>query len=122
MVEKTVTVVPLLYDLFVWYAQKLSQYPKKFKYNLGERIISCYLDVLDAIIEAQYSKGKKSHFLRKANVTLEKLRFLVRLSKDLQCITLHDYEYAVRQLNEIGKMVGGWEKHSKKKESDGKEI
>jgi hypothetical protein len=122
MATKEITVLPLHYDLFVWYANKLGSYPKKFKYNVGERIINCFLDILESIIEAQYTSKKKSHFLRKANLSLEKLRFLVRLSKDVQCISLKDYEYAIRQINDIGKMVGGWEKYSKEKEDDGKEA
>ncbi len=108
-----IKILPLLYDLILWYVQKINLYPKKFKYSLGERIVSCFLDLLERVIEARYASGKKSHFLRQANLQLEKLRYLVRLSKDLQCITIKDYEYVIRQTTEIGRMIGGWEKYSK---------
>ena len=37
--------------------------------------------VLENVIEAQYNSKKKSYFLRNENINLEKLRFMVRLSK-----------------------------------------
>ncbi|MEA2103028.1 MAG: diversity-generating retroelement protein Avd [Candidatus Cloacimonadota bacterium] len=108
-----VKILPALYDLIVWFSPKLSNYPKKYKYTLGDRILSIKLDILENIIDAKYSGKKKSYFLRKANLQLEKLRFLIRLSKDLQCISIKQYEQTAKRINEIGKMVGGWEKHSK---------
>jgi len=32
------------------------------------------------------------------------------LSKDLQCISIKEYEFTSKNINEIGQMVGGWEK------------
>jgi len=110
-----VVILPKIYDLILWYGKKIIYYPKKYKYNLGERITDIFLDVIENIIEAQYS-SKKYYFLRKTNILLEKLRIMIRLSKDLQCITIKEYEYMTRETNEIGKMVGGWEKYSKYKE------
>lgn len=111
---KEIEILPKLYDLILWYSQKISKYPKKYKYTIGDRITNCKLDILEKIIEAKYNeRKKKSHFLRQANITIEKLRFLVRLSKDLQCISIKEYEYSQKEINEIGKMVGGWEKYSK---------
>lgn len=108
-----VKILPALYDLIVWFSPKLANYPKKYKYTLGDRILSIKLDILENIIDAKNSGKKKSYFLRKANLLLEKLRFLIRLSKDLQCISIKQYEQTAKRINEIGKMVGGWEKHSK---------
>ena len=104
----------MVYDLILWYAPKIAHYPKKYKYTLGDRITALQLEFLEQIIEAKYtSGGKKWYFLRKANLLLEKLRYMVRLSKDLQCISLKAYEHASKNINEIGKMVGGWEKQQK---------
>ena len=103
-----------MYNLIVWFSPKLSNYPKKYKYTLGDRILSIKLDILERIIEAKYTSRKKEYFLRQANILLEKLRFLIRLSKDLNCISIKQYEETSKRINEIGKMVGGWEKHIKK--------
>lgn len=107
-----ISILPKLYDLILWYAPKISLYPKKYKYTLGDRITTIQLDILESIIDAKYTSGKKKgHFLRRTNLNIEKLRFMVRLSKDLECISLPQYEYAADKINEIGRMVGGWERH-----------
>ena len=110
-----IQILPKLYDLILWFSQKISLYPRKFKYSLGDRITNLQLDILESVIEAKYTDGKrKSHYLRRTNLDLEKLRFMVRISKDLQCISISQYEYAAKQINEIGQMVGGWEKYMKR--------
>ena len=122
MADNELPVLSLHYDFLTWYADKLGKYPQKYRYNIGERILNNFLDILRLIIRARYSSKKKSHFLREANIALEEMRYLVRLSKDLQCITIKEYEYSARKLHEIGSMVGGWEKFSNAKESDGEEV
>jgi len=104
--------LPKIYDLIVWFSPKITLFPKKYKYTLGDRLTSSMLSILEGIIEARYSK-KKEHFLRHCNLEIEKLRFLIRLSRDLQCLETNSYEYATTKLEEIGRMVGGWEKYSK---------
>ena len=39
---------------------------------------------------------------------LEILRFQMRLAKDLQCMTVTSYGFATKNIEEIGKLVGGW--------------
>jgi hypothetical protein len=46
--------------------------------------------------------------LHQANLTLEILRFQMRLSKDLQCLKVESYGFAARAIDEVGKLVGGW--------------
>jgi len=41
---------------------------------------------------------------------LDKLRILIRLSKDLHFISIRQYEFVANKVNEIGKMLGGWMK------------
>jgi hypothetical protein len=70
MGARGVEVLPLVYDLVVWYARQVPQYPKAFKYTLGERILDTLLDVLERLVEAQYSgKGQKGGSLRRANLS-----------------------------------------------------
>ena len=107
-----ITILPKLYDFMLWYSNKFAKYPKRYKYILGERIFSLLLDILEKIIEAKYGKSK-ANILRKVNLSLEKLRFLIRLSKDTECITIKEYEYASKEIDEIGKMTGGWIKSGK---------
>lgn len=51
--------------------------------------------------------------LNDANLKLETLRFQMRLTKDLQCLHVKSYAFAAKQLDEIGKLAGGWLKSGK---------
>jgi len=102
-------VVVRQYELSRWVLARVAQYPRGFRFSLGDRTINTCLSILEHLVEATYSRSKRSQ-LERANLDLEKLRFLVRLAKDEQCLSLGQYEYASRELTEIGRQVGGWRK------------
>lgn len=106
---KVVLVVTKTYDLVLWVLPKLAKFPRDQRFLLGDRIENTLLDCLELLIEANYSR-EKVEVLRKTNLKLEKLRFLWRISKDIRYIDVKTYEYGVRGIDEIGKMVGGWVK------------
>ena len=97
------------FQFMKWLVPTVEKFPRSQKFLLGDRIQTTALDVLDALIEATYTRDRRPHLTR-ANLGLEKLRFHVRLAADLQCLDRRRYEYAARELNEIGRLVGGWVK------------
>lgn len=111
---KVVLVVTKTYDLILWTLPKLAKFPRDQRFLLGDRIENTLLDCLELLIEANYSKEKRM-ILRKVNLKLEKARFLWRIGKDMRYVNVKSYEFAVRSINEIGKMVGGWIKQGVQK-------
>jgi hypothetical protein len=112
---KEVDALTKLYDFILWMIPKLEKYPRNQKFLLGDRIENLLLDILELLVEAAYS-AKKADLLKSANFKLEKLRYLVRLSKDLQLISLKSYEFSARSMNEIGVTIGGWLKYSSRED------
>ena len=108
--EKELTVLTHVYDLLLWLIPATGRFPKNQRYLLGERIENQLLDVLDLLISARYSK-EKADILRSCNLKLEQFRYLLRLCKDLRLFDLRRYEYAAGKVEEIGRQVGGWQKH-----------
>ncbi|VAX11432.1 hypothetical protein MNBD_GAMMA26-2501 [hydrothermal vent metagenome] len=94
----------------LWLIPTIEKFPRSQKFLLGDRIQSTALDVLESLIEATYTK-KRLRILQTANLTIEKLRVLFRLAKELRYLNPKRYEYAVKQLFEIGSLVGGWMKN-----------
>ena len=58
---------------------------------------------------ATYTKERTQH-LRRANLGIEKLRFLLRLAADLRLLDRRRYEHAARTLDDTGRLIGGWMK------------
>lgn len=110
---KEVDAVARLYDLILWLIPKLERFPRNQKFLIGDRIESLMLDTLERLIEATYSR-QKTQFLHQANLKLEVLRYLIRLSKDLRLINMKTYELASRKINDVGMSVGGWLKYTRR--------
>jgi hypothetical protein len=86
---------------------KLAKFPRDQRFLLGDRIENMLLDILEDLIDATYTK-EKVNILKRTNLRLEKLRFLIRLSSDMRFINLGSYEFSSRGIDEVGRMVGGW--------------
>jgi len=92
---KEVDAITKLYDFLLWIIPKLEKFPRSQKFLIADRIETVLLDILDLLIEASYSK-KKSKLLRYANLKLEQLRYVIRLSKGLKLLSLKNYELCAR--------------------------
>ena len=97
------------YALTLWLIAKTSAYPRAHRFSLGDRIYSQSLDLAGALTQATFSRDK-SRALETASDRVNSLRILLRLSKDLRLVSFDAYTYATGQLDEIGRMVGGWRK------------
>ena len=107
MAQSTLKAVPKLYDVISWLLGRVEKFPRSQKFTLGDRIVNVSLDILDTLIEATYTR-KRLPLLQKANVQLEKLRFLIRLCHDFKLLSSKQYTYISNEINEVGKLVGGW--------------
>ncbi len=106
---KLETILTLTYDFLLYLIPQLSKYPRDQKFVLGDRIETLALDILDDVIVAYYSKQKLER-LQNANLKLERLRFLIRLSHDLKLLSNQKYGVISQKINEIGGTVGNWQK------------
>lgn len=93
----------------------VERFPRSRKFLLGDRIRTTALDVLDALIEATCTRRRSGHLAR-ANLGLERLRFLFRLAHDLRCLDGRRYAHAARGLDETGRRVGAWSKAHRDRE------
>jgi hypothetical protein len=104
--------ITLTYDLIKWTIPALQKFPRDQRFLLGDRIERQTLDILELLISANYSKDKLG-YLKEANLKLELLRFLWRLSLDLKYLDNRRFEFVSIGLHDIGRLVGGWIKQQK---------
>ncbi len=85
------------------------KFPKSVRFTLSGRIDNLALDILEHIVEARYSSGRrKAEVLRQADLALARLRALVRVSHGRGHLSHRGYEHVSRGLDEAGRMLGGW--------------
>lgn len=83
--------------------------PEKFEYR--SRLTAAYLDMLELCIEANRSRGQRRTTLQnRMDVKLGVLRTLIdtAVSSEDRLISPGLHEVWSKELNEIGRMLGGW--------------
>lgn len=105
--RQTAPVLEKMYQFVLWLIPTVEKFPRSQKFLLGDRLQSSALDVLEGLVDAAYTRNRGA-ILQRVNLGLEKLRYLIRLAKDLHYLDLSRYEFAARAIEEIGRMVGGW--------------
>ena len=100
------------YDLIRWVSEETTRFPKSQRFTLAQRIQNESLELLKRFIAARRGLEVEANFKR-ADVQLETLRLLLRLAKDLTLLSFKKYEYAAKMLDELGRLLGDWQKRKK---------
>lgn len=104
------------YELYKEFYKLRLTVPKQDRYVLWQKCESTLITVLEGILLAsQQSKIEKLPTLEKTSVKLNFLKICVRLMKDVKAISPKTYIVLEANLDEIGKMLGGWIKSTKER-------
>ncbi len=106
MVEELV-VYQKTYDWLLWLKSAVERFSRAHKYSLGQQLQQESMLLLRNIIVANY-RTDKSTIINDCLVQQEIIKVLVRLSKDYSLFTGSQYEFAARQMTEIGRLLVGW--------------
>jgi hypothetical protein len=83
--------------------------PKHARYTLWQRCESCCLDAIQGLIAVSYlpasSRREKVLFV---SSSVDMLRIFLRLASDTKIIDKKLYLSLQEQVDEIGRMLGGW--------------
>lgn len=95
------------YDFLLYIYPILNGFPKFEKFSLQMQIKNAIFEMLKSIIRFQKT-GTKSHIYN-ADVELQFIKILVRLSYDLKypAMSKHRYEVLSKYLAEMGFIIGG---------------
>jgi hypothetical protein len=97
------------YDLYKTFHEHHRLIPKQDRFTTYERAEGVLLDVMSGIFKASgQSKKEKVPTLEKVSVDLNLLRVLIRLMKDVKALDNKRYTVLQGEIDEIGRMLGGW--------------
>jgi hypothetical protein len=95
-----------------WLLPTTEKFPKRARFSFADRINNLALDLLEDLVEARYTRHK-AEVLKRANLRLEKIRVLLRLSHQQRFLSHGAFEHAIRAVDETGRMLGGWIKQER---------
>ena len=96
------------YDLNLEIYRATHNFPREYKYTLGQKLKEISAEMLDWIVVINSQKNKALYF-SKIKLQAERLRIQIRVAHDLKIITSRRMEFLNRNIEEISKQVSGWE-------------
>jgi len=92
----------------VWQGM-VAHIPKLHRYTFGGKIDRLFLEILEIIFRAQYMKpDEKIRYLVAGSGKLDLLKFFLQIGWENKLIDTKKYSALSAELNEIGRMLGGW--------------
>ena len=91
--------------------QITQQFPKSYKYSLGEEIQNRSWKIIDLIVDANSTTGKHAK-IKELSLEFDKLKLRIRFAFEIKLIPEKRFINLQKQIAEIGNMIGGWLKWS----------
>ena len=107
-------VVQKAYDWALWIIPKVEKFPKSYRFSIGQSLVTASIELLMNLVDATYqvrNAGSLGAAVREVN----RIRYLVRLAKDLRVMDLRGHEFAAKAMDEVGRMAGGWLKSTRQR-------
>ena len=85
--------------------------PKNEQYNLGQKVDALLIDILETLHKAAFSQIQtKIVLLGEVLAKIDSLRFFIQLCWELKLIPNKQFSLIGGDIEEVGRMVGGWRK------------
>lgn len=111
--EEELLIVKKITDMMEYAYLALAQFPRSEKPAMGADIKRCMDRLLERAIEAN-KKYYKKNTLQEMDVELAKLKKYIRLAYRLKFLPYKKYRNWTEKTKEIGRMLGGWIKSTKR--------
>jgi four helix bundle protein len=100
------------YDLFVYSFQLVGNLRKDYKYTVGEKLKNEIMDLMMNIYRANKRRDAKEKIERvvKAQESIEVVRILFRLLKDLKQLSLKHFVRVNEKIEDVSRQLFGWQK------------
>ncbi len=97
--------------IYQLWQNQIGHIPKLHRYTFGGKIDKLFLDTLEIIFRAQYTKSEvKLQYLVAAIGKLDLLKFFLQIGWENTLIDTKKYTALSTELEEVGRMLGGWKR------------
>lgn len=99
-----------IYQLIKFLYGRIRNFPKQYKYTLGENILNLSWQCLDLVLEVNALPDKeKQPKISDLSVTFDQLKIRLRMAQELNLISKRQFAHIqTNYIKEIGGMIGGW--------------
>lgn len=101
------------YDFLLETFQFSKSFTREYKYTIGQELKNETIRLILSIYRANSTINQRYILLEEARTTLETIRLLLRLTKDLKQIALKDFVSLNEKIENISKQLVAWQKSVK---------
>ena len=103
------------FDLLTWLLPASNHFPRAHRHTATARLLGAAFDLRERLEEANLQRGSERLIsLQKADIALAHLRLYLRLAQRWQWLTPGQYQHVSAMLVEIGRLLGGWQKATRR--------
>lgn len=112
--ENKLLVLKKFEDFYIELMPQIWRLPKNEKFTLGTRIESFCLDIVEALISANYQPDIRIKQIQSARTKIQTIQWLIRIMNKQSLLCNKKYETLSVQIIEIGKMLTKWYQNANK--------
>ena len=88
----------------------VKNFPKQYKYTLGENILKLAWGCLDMVLEANLLPNEKKYQkIKELSTIFDKLKVRIRMAQELNLISVKHFSHIQTYYAKgVGEMIGGW--------------
>lgn len=99
------------YDLLKLVTKKVKEFPRDFKYSLGDKIRNECIDLVISIYKANSGVSKQEN-IKNILEKIQVIELMLRLSKDLNLLSIKSFSEIIELTDSISRQAQGWIKKS----------
>lgn len=100
------------YELLEMVTRKTKNFPRDFKYSLGDKIRNECIELVIFIYKANSVKDKREEFLHQILERVQVIELMLRLAKDLRLFNVAAFSEIVLLTDGLARQAQGWLKHT----------
>ena len=101
----------LTYDILLRTLVAIKDFPREYKFTLGEKIKDELIELVVMIYRANSAINKKQH-IESLLERIQAIQLLLRLSHDMKVLSRRNYAALAQMTDGLGKQAQGWLKSS----------
>jgi hypothetical protein len=108
-----------LKQIYLLWQEFIKHLPKTSRYTLGEKIDDLFIIVLElCLVASKLSPDKKLPYLKRTSLKLDTLQFFLLVVWEAKQMETKHYALLAERLDEVGRMLGGWQRGIQNKTSN----
>ena len=99
------------FDVLTWLVPVTNHFPRAHRHTVTRRLLDAAFDLRERLEEANMRQRRaRLERLARADEALARVRVYVRLVTRWGWLSQGQYQHVAAMLNEIGRLLGGWQK------------